>query len=370
MKRLNEGALAKAVETRARENLAMGNIGGISVLVAQENQVIYQGCFGTKDMKADPVTEETIFRIASMTKPITAVAAMILVERGLLSLEDRLDRFDPRFSVMRYFGKDQEEEILPPIKIEHLLTHTSGIGSGATRKEYLKTIPDSAYKTMEGLHEFLSKQALSFVPGTKQEYSGVAAFSLLTGIIQKVTDMPYEDFLKRELFEPCQMRNTTFEPSEAQWDRLIAMHDKQDGCSVIGITYEGCVINRYSTKNYLGGGGLISDARDYLNFSTMLLNGGEFQGRRILTEASIANMVTPRIARKEKEGWGLGVRVITEDGHLRPRCSFGWSGAFGTHFWIDPENQIVAIYLKNSRYDGGSGARTSREFEKDVYSAL
>lgn len=371
MKQCNVQALAEAVERRAKDHLAEGHIGGASVLVEQNGVTLYENYFGTKDLKQEPITHDTLYRIASMTKPITGVATMILVERGLLSLEDRLDRFLPEFTTMRVF-ENESEEIQPGITVEQLLTHSSGIASGKVWKEYsLKRMPSAVYGSRAALIEFLATEPLSFLPGTKQEYSGKGAFFLLTEIIQQITGKGFEEFVREEIFLPCEMTDTTFEPSNEQWERMITMHDRQDGRSVEGMTYKGCVIDQFEPQTYLGGGGLISSLGDYLNFARMLLGGGSFRGRRILSEESVAEMIRPRVYKNDREWWGLSMRVITsEENNLLPVGAYGWSGAFGTHFWVDPVNQLLGIYLKNSRYDGGSGAKTSRQFEEDVYSSL
>ena len=151
------------------------------------------------------------------------------------------------------------------------------------------------------------------------------------------------------------------------------MHDYRDGKAQVAQTTEGCVFGNYPTTHALAGAGLVSTIDDYKNFVTMLLDGGVFKGRRILSQEMIDQMATPQIKDPIQKGrslWGLGVRVIVDEKDILPLGTFGWSGAYGTHFWIDPENNILAIYMKNSRFDGGSHAVTGRNFELDVYSAL
>lgn len=363
MKILNKEKLERAIEQRICDDLAQCNIGGASLLVVQAGKLLYKKHVGTDD--------QTIFRLASMTKPITAVATMILVERGALSLDDPIDRFYPDFSKMVVYGTDSQAEIYPKITVKHLLTHTSGIGSGVAWDESLTRMTDRDIESVEKFIDFLSRQPLSYLPETRQEYSGIGAFSVLTGIIQKLTGMSYAEFLKKEIFEPCQMTEATFEPSAEQWRRVIEMHDKKDGQNVVGQTYDGCVFEWIPPHNYLGGAGLVATMEDYWNFACMLMNGGAFNGKRILSPSSVEVISTPYFPTGAKEHWGLGVRVITnEQKSTLPLGTFGWSGAYGTHFWIDPTNEIIGIYMKNSRYDGGSGARTSKNFEIDVYSAL
>lgn len=367
---LNRDRLAEAINERANSDLELCNIGGASILVAQEGDVVYKGHFGFEDMCEKVVSDSTLFRLASMTKPITAVATMILVERGLLSLDDTVDSFYPEFSSLKI--KEADGTLVPcekKITIRNILTHSSGISSGTQWQESVKKMTDRDKESVENFVDFISKEPISFVPGSKQEYSGVGAFSVLTGIIQRIVGMPYGSFLEKELFEPCRMVDTTFEPNDDQWQRIIAMHGKENGKNIICKTCDGCVFESIPPRNHVGGAGLLSSLGDYLNFAQMLLNGGIFGGKRVISEASVAEISKPQFFKKAEESWGLGVRVITGENSL-PVGAYGWSGAYGSHFWIDPSNKIIGIYMKNSWYDGGSGATTSKNFEKDVYSLI
>ena len=364
MKYLDQEKLAINIQNRARADLEACNIGGSSVLVAQGDEILFKEHFGDEEIFRP--SDDSLFRIASMTKPITAVAIMILKDRELLSLEDDVARFYGKFFSMRLMDGQETPE---KIKIKHLLTHTSGIGSGEAWTEANKKMTEEDRSTVEKFVDFWTEQPLAFVPGSQQAYSAVAAFSVLTGIVQKITDMPFSDFLKKEIFDPCHMKDTTFEPTEEQWRRLVPMHDKQNGKNAVRKTVEHCVFEGYPTQNYLGGGGLISSLSDYLNFAKMLMGGGAFAGNRILSEDSVKEMSQPLVPRST-DFWGYSVRVVAEEGRPLPRGSYGWSGAYGSHFWIDPSNKIIGIYMKNSRFDGGSGAKTSKNFEKDVYSCL
>ena len=371
MKRLDREKLAAAIEQRAERDLLEAHVGGATVMVAQAGEVVYQNHFFEKNSPWQGLGDHTLFRLASMTKPITAAATLLLVERGVLALEDTVDRFYPAFAAMQVHCADGTlTQANNKITVKSLLTHSSGIGCGAVWNANVgKWITQADKESVESYVAFLSRLPLSFEPETKQEYSGTGAFSVLTGIVQKVTDMPMEDFLRREIFTPCCMQDATFLPTEAQWARLVPMHDRAEGKSVLGKTWAGCVFETTPAQNFLGGAGLIAGAQDYLHFAQMLLNGGVFEGRRVLAEASVAALSKPRVFKKESESWGLGVRVITKQAPLTVG-SYGWSGAYGTHFWVDPTEQIIGLYMKNSRYDGGSGAVTSRNFENDVYQAL
>ena len=362
---LNCESLANAIENRMNSDIALCNIGGASVLVAQDGNVIYKNHFGSE------ITEGTLYRLASLTKPIAAAATMILVDRGLLSLDDTVEAFYPEFSRMTVYGSDSASGIEPHITIKHILTHTSAIGSGAAWDASYRKMTENDMKSAESFIKFISEQPISFVPGTKQEYSGIAAFSVLTGIIQRITDMPYLQFLKKELFDPCNMTDTTFEPTKEQWGRLIAMHNKADGKSVTEKMCDGCVFEKFPVNNHLGGAGLISSLGDYFNFASMLLCGGVFEGKRILSNKAVSEISKEHFYKNPAQSWGFGVRVVSGDAsNVLPSGAYGWSGAYGTHFWIDPSNRIIGIYMKNSKYDGGSGAVTSSNFERDVYASL
>lgn len=381
MKTINPDILKERIEKSVNNDLKENNISGAALAVIQNGKLIYKNCFGATVPCGDiPVKDTTIFRMASMTKPITAVAAMILVERGLIDLDDNVDKYFPEYGQMNVGVFDDDGKLtnsLPAvnkIKIFHLLSHASGLGSGDASEYCFKKMTDTDKKDLDSSVNFYADMPLGFDPFTAQAYSGTAAFNILSAIIEKVSDSDYNTFLKKEIFEPCNMPDTTFTPNDEQWSRIIAMHEKQDGKSCIGNTWNGCVFESYPPTIYLGGAGLISTLNDYCNFALMLLNKGEINGSRIISEKSVAAIATPHIPQNLQPGherWGLGVRVIVSDEYkYLPVGAFGWSGAYGTHFWIDPINNIAAVYMKNSRYDGGAACRTAQGFEQDVFNSL
>ena len=365
--------LKKDIDKRAQKDLEMNNIGGASIIVKQKGRTIYKNCFGN-------AKEDSLFRIASMTKPVTAVAALILVSRGQLGLDDLVEDYLPNFADMDIAELDENGEIVKvrkaetKITIRHLLTHTSGIGSGEVELRQVANMTDEVKASLSASVDFYAEAGLAFEPFTKQMYSGRAAFDVLALIIENITGMDYNDFLREEIFEPCDMVNTTFVPSEEQWEKIIPMHNKVDGVSCEFEMHDGCVFESYPCTHYLGGAGLVSTLEDYSNFAEMLLNKGRTAKKQIVPEELIEEMATPHVPEEimpGKERWGLGVRVITNEEYKKlPVGTFGWSGAYGTHFWVDPENKITAVYMKNSKFDGGSGADTSDYFELDVHNSL
>jgi CubicO group peptidase (beta-lactamase class C family) len=225
-------------------------------------------------------------------------------------------------------------------------------------------------KSIDNYIKFHSSAGLDFEPGTKQQYSGTAAFDVLARIVEKITETDYHSFLQKEIFEPCDMVNTTFVPTQKQWEQIIAMHNKVDDKSCDAEMKENCVFADYPCSHYLGGAGLASTLEDYSKFAKMLLNKGSTPKKQILGEDTLRMMHTLRISEEimpYNEIWGLGVRVIVREAYKTlPVGTFGWSGAYGTHFWIDPVNNIAAVYMKNSLFDGGAGNESARNFEKAV----
>lgn len=378
MKSLDKALLQMNIEKSAQLDFDNNKVFGSAYCVIQENEVIYKKCFGnTSADNPEPVTENTIFRLASMTKPVTSMATLILIERGKLSLNDKVSEYLPEFKDVHITEISQSNRIIDlgkaqnDITICNLLTHTSGIGSDILKEERM-TAKDK--KCLSDSVRFYSETGLDFEPGTKQQYSGVGAFNVLAKIIETAAGDDYQSFLKKEIFEPCGMLNTTFVPNKEQWRSMIALHNKVDGKNCVVETEEDKIFADYPCTNYLGGAGLVSTLSDYSKFAAMLLNNGKTPIKRILSESTFKLLHTPFVSEEIMPGserWGLGVRVIVNENYKTlPVGSFGWSGAFGTHFWVDPTNKIAAVFMKNSLFDGGAGNESARNFEKAVNDSL
>lgn len=385
MKTINKELLSRAIQTRAAADIAEGNISGISVYVSQHGEECYRAHLGTTVPNgAEPVSDRTLFRMASMTKPVSTVAALIAIERGLLSLTDKVSRYLPMYENMTVIDpkEDGTYDVHPceePLTVWHLLTHTSGLANSRALPAFKDV--KAASLTLREYVDVLATKPLAFAPGKAAEYNATAAFDVLAVILEDVTGMDYLEFLKKEIFTPLGMRDTTFVPSDEQWARLIPFHNRVDGKSVVSGRWEGCVFQNIPATRYLAGAGLISSLSDYITFAEMLRAGGVAGKRRILSEATVRMMAEPQAtfpiqtARQDpftySERWGLGVRIVAKEAYERlPVGAYGWSGAYGTHFFVDPTNDIVGIYLKNSAHDGGSGALTSANFECDVHASL
>lgn len=372
MNLINKDKLFEIIQKIANYDLENNNIFGSSYCVIQKDEIILKEHFGYRDAdRKIPVDDKTLFRLASMTKPITAVAMMILVDRGLVSLDDPIRNYLPEFENIHIFASDGDDLGKPETDatIMHCLTHTSGFGNGDDNN-----MTEKDKKSIEATIDYWTKAGLRFEPFTQSMYSAYGAFDILAAIAQKVTSKDYGEFLKEAIFDPCQMHDTTFAPNEEQQSRIVTMHNKVDGKSEVGVTYPGCIFEKFPYSHNLAGAGLVSSLDNYIKFASLFLNSGKYADKQILSKEAIDKISKPRFPfswAPDKESWGLGVRVVTGEKYERlPVACYGWSGAYGTHFWIDPKNKICAVFMKNSRFDGGSATMSGQRFEIAVRDCL
>ena len=380
MRKLNAEKLNALVDARVNADIESGKVGGAALCVMQDGKVLLHKTYGYQNATTkQPLREDAMFRLASMTKPITAVAALIAEEQGLLSIDDELAKYIPAYAHMKIGHMENgqpvyDQDAQTPITIKHLLSHTSGIGTMEIGDHAWATMPEENAKTPAGVMDWFADKMLAFEPYTAQWYSPVVAFVAVARVIEIVSGMAYNEFLDKYLFLPLGMQDTTFALSEDQKVRMIAMHnytEQQGGFAVpksLDTIFEGIPVTQYC-----GGAGLAATMDDYVKFGEMLTHSGALNGVRILSEASVKKMATVQVTDQIMPPpiqWGLGVRVITADGYQMLKGCFGWSGAYGTHYWSDPANKITAVYMKNSGYDGGAGALTSFLYEQDVYASF
>jgi len=374
MKRLDFNLLKQNIEKAAEYDFVNNKVFGSAYCVIQGDETVYSNCLGYTSVETEKkVDENTLFRLASMTKPITAIAALILVERGLLSLNDEISEYLPEFKNPFITQRNDQNEFVnigkakKEVTVLNLLTHTSGIGS-----ESLKSgkMTEEEISTIDNTVKFYSQCGLDFEPGTRAQYSGTGAFDVLVKIIELITKEDYLSFIKREIFEPCGMTNTTFVPTKEQWENLIDMHTKTDGKNDVKKMKDNCVFANFPCTHYLGGAGLVSTLKDYTNFAKMLLNQGKTPEKQIVSPKTFSLLSTPYFPKgtvSSNQSWGLGVRIIVDNTYNGlPVGAFGWSGAYGSHFWIDPANKIAAVFMKNSLFDGGADNESGCNFEKAV----
>lgn len=355
MKKISIEKLGELIEEIATFDLEDGRVFGSSYLVMQDGKLIYKKHFGVMGEGRGAVDDSTIFRLASMTKPITTYATLICLEQGLIALDDSVQKYFPRLK----HGS---------IKIRHLLSHCSGFCESDAM--FSKMSEEDKRTTLNTINFFADKE-LAFEPATSQAYSPVVAWEYLVGIIEKVTGENFVDFVKRKILIPCGMADTGFEPTKEQWSRFIDVCGKDGEKRVETKVNENCVFTTWPCTHPLGGAGMFSTLNDYAKFAQTMLNDGVTEsGKRIVGEEWAKQMRSPQMKIEETTDWGFGVRVIKKNHPYLAEGSFGWSGAYGSHFWVDPANKIVAVFMKNATVDGGAGNNSSRNFESAVKRSL
>ena len=331
-------------------------------MICQNGETVCKKHFGFSDWNEKTVVDDnTIFRLASMTKPITAVGILILVEKGIIKLDTKVKSILPKFNNIHIVSEKGIDSGKPKtdVTIMHLLTHTSGFGS-------LKPVNlhDEERRTIDNTIDYFIKQGLDFEPFSKEAYSAYAAFDVLAAIVEALVGEDYENFLKKEVFIPCNMKNTTFMHSQMQWEQIIDMHNNIHGKNCVQNMQKGCLFESLPATHKLAGAGLVATLDDYSNFAEKLLK----IVKENKTFAMLAKAYKPIGDSTSNQSWGLGVRVITKETYpYLPVGSYGLSGAYGSHFWCDPENNITAVYMKNLKIDGGAGNKSAQRFEKAVY---
>lgn len=381
MQVLDKDILTEKLEKSIGEDIKCGRVGGAAVYVMQDGNDVYKNSFGYKSINSgEKLCTNTVFRLASMTKPITAVCVMILKEREKIDLSLPVSAYIPSFNACCIGKIDEQGRIIKigeakrEITVGMLLSHTSGLGNcRPVGTAQMNNMPLRYKKNLKTAVEYYCDMLLDFEPGEDENYSPIAGFDILARIVEIASKMSFADFASENVFKPLGMNSTTFAPTSEIWKRMIAMYDYKDN-KAVETSMEGHIFSDLPLTYTCGGAGAVSCIDDYSKFAQMLLNGGEYNGVRILSEESVNDIHTQHISEKienPSEIWGYGVRV-NKNGFYKeiPNGAYGWSGAYGTHFWVDPINKITAVYMKNSLYDGGSGAKTARKFENDVYASL
>jgi CubicO group peptidase (beta-lactamase class C family) len=331
------------------------------MLVARRGRVAYVDVAGTMDREGTkPMRRDTVFRMASMTKPVIGTAVMMMLEEGRLRLSDPISMYIPEFKDQRVaILETAGTEEIPPtfhtvpaerdITIKDLLTHTSGLSSGPMGRSEARKVRRQPNETLADYIPRLGKTPLEFQPGSRWMYSPSDGIDVLARVVEIVSGMPLNIFLKQRIFAPLDMPDTSHYPTEAQMPRLVTAYRKTD----TGLVETENSLSMSSRVYFAGGGGLVSTVDDYSHFAQMLANGGELNGRRLLSPRTVKLMSSVHIpstlpGRAAGEGYGLSVRVVDDavaGDHRVSDGSFGWSGAYGTHFWIDPVEEIVAVMM-------------------------
>lgn len=384
----NESYNFSSLSKFLNKEISKGRYPGFLTLIKKDGKVIYQDVSGFSDVKnKTPLQRDSLFRIYSMTKPVTGVALMIAVDQGLLKLSDPVSKYIPEFKDTRVLLRGNKTESLKrDITLLDLATHTSGLAytfsiKGELQDIYLKekifpyyaldTLDDDIKpeKLYENICSFSKKVAsvpLAHQPGEKWTYS--IGMDILGCVIEKASNMTFGDFLKSNLFDPLNMKDTFFKVPEEKQQRMTNLYAHHNAFKAFSIELPDNLKGKKpkmhlvdSQENSLyykditvedGGSGLVSTGDDYLNFADMLLNKGVFNGKKILSSESykvlISNQLNENNSRFSGFGMGITLGIALDSRKIRLRRgdnSFFWGGAAKTKFWVDPENNLTVVHM-------------------------
>jgi CubicO group peptidase (beta-lactamase class C family) len=364
---------------------------GAVTLVSRNGRIAHLEAQGLMDIETrKPMTTDAMFRIMSMTKPIVGTAVLMLMEEGKIRLTDPISRFIPEFKNLKVGVLHGEQPPAAPagqrgappkfytvpaereITIKDLLTHTSGLVSGPISNSENAKVSLKGKESNADYIPRLGQVPLEFQPGTRWAYSAQAGFDTLVLVVERASGMKFDQFASQRIFGPLGMKDTFFYPAESYNPRIASLYQKTD---------KGLV--KQNNPNFMngaffsGGGGLFTTAEDYLQFGLMLLNGGQLNGKRLLSPRTVELMrsiVIPDTlqGRAAGESFGLSVRVVSDPiqrGTFLSKGSFGWSGAYNTHFWVDPKEKVVAVMMTQITNAANRG-EVRVDFEDAVMQAI
>ena len=406
---LDADRLAKATAL-FRDAADRKEIAGAVLLVSRRGKVAYLEAVGKRNIEAgDVMTPESIFRIASMTKPITSTAAMILVDEGRLELSDPIAKYLPEFKYMTVAhprpkdavaasagssaGEYEQVQAYRPITVRDLLTHTSGLCYRFTDRPHVGRLyaesgicdglTPSEFTMAENVRR-LAGLPLHHQPGTAWEYG--LNTDVLGRMVEVVSGQSLDAFIRARILEPLKMRETTFLLPKSRVDRLAALYEPgpdgkikrtPDGTSVKGaLIYSADAAYRQRPGYFSGGAGLLSTAGDYARFLQMLLNRGELDGTRILKAETVDAMTRPQTGplplwitvHGNTFGYGFGVVTRPDDPKGDPIGAFSWGGIYYTDFWVDPKDELIGIMMTQVYPSGNLKLRD--EFHRIVNASI
>lgn len=365
-----------------------GDIAGVVSYISRRGQVVHEDTYGLADIAAKKsMMEDTYFYVYSMTKPITSVALLMLYEEGKFQLSDPIARYLPEMDELKlYNGESSNGSMLltDPARqptIQDVFRHTAGFLYGPAGNRGV----DNAYQdagvlsgTLSELTQKLGQLPLAYEPGTQWIYS--VSHDVQARLVEVLSGMPFDQFVQQRIFEPLGMQESVFGRPESLKNKFAVIYGVNDDG---GLQPTGALDAPGASSQVLGGFSVSTTARDYGRFAEMLVNSGELDGVRLLSRKTIdlmaSNHLPDGVTRGSAgggtaggEGYGLGVRVVTDPakaGNLTSKGTFGWSGAAGTHFFVDREEGLVAVFMIQ-KMGGPGGPSMTDEFETLVYQAI
>ena len=358
-----------------KELVDQGRLAGAVTMVSRHGKVVEFDASGKRDIAANaPMQKDSIFRIYSMSKPITGVAMMILFEEGKWQLNDPVAKYIPEFAKLKVYSTDANNNVVMkdqahPVTMRELMSHSGGFTYGffsntAVDKLQIEADLLNPNNTLDEFIKRVAKLPLNSQPGSEWHYS--ISVDIQGYIVQKLSGMPFEEFLEKRIFKPLGMVDTAFYVPKEKLNRFAEFYsyDKDGKLQVVGV--KDGLNHDFAAKPALssGGGGLVSTATDYMRFCQMLLNGGQLDGTRILSPLTVELMHTNVLAPSVPilapgAGFGLDFAIYTDPaaaGGYYGKGSYWWGGAAGTWFWIDPVNDLIVLGMIQQAAGTGAAA--------------
>jgi CubicO group peptidase (beta-lactamase class C family) len=364
----------KRIPARMQQFVDKGTLSGAVTLIMRHGVLAAHDAVGYQDIETKkPMAKDSIFQIMSMTKPVVSVAVMMCADDGLLSISDPVEKYVPEFKGQK--GSEKFGGTGKPsraITLRDLLTHTSGLATQPPKE--IESLYAKMDMTLGDAVKVYGKTPLDFEPGTQWQYSNMG-IDTLGRIVEIVSGMPFEKFIDERILKPLGMKDSFFFPPAEKVARIALVHEVKDGKLVraANLFYGGTPANYRKGAIFPGPSyGLYSTAPDLANFYQMMLNGGTFNGKRLLSRASVeaATMVQTgniKTGHQPGAGFGLAWEVMKDPPgtlNLLSIGTFGHGGAFSTHGWVDKQKDLVAVFLIQSSGGGDGG------FAKNVFMTM
>jgi CubicO group peptidase (beta-lactamase class C family) len=369
---LSEERLSRIHDTMQR-HIDAHDISGVVTLVARKGQIAWLHAQGLMDIEANkPMQKDAIFRVFSMSKPVCGVAILMLLEEGKVRLNDPVSKFIPEFKGSKVAVLQDHPANAPAsdppkyytipsareISIQDLLTSSN---------ELPGLIDIVGRQTLAAMMPKFAAAPLDFQPGSRWTYSPLAGFDTLSRVVEVASGMSFDQFLRQRMFTQLGMKTTAFHPGDDRWSSVVTAYHRADGT----LTKTQNSNRLQSTTYFSGAGGLVSTAEEYAQFALMLCAGGQWNGKRLLSPKTVELMSSVFVpdtlpGRAPGRGYGLSVEVVSDPVAARRRVSkgsFGWDGAYGTHFWVDPQEKLIAVMMIQTD-------NPDRDFENAVMQAL